>query len=90
MKSVEYPNYAKFFKKPSDAPKDSVEFIWLGQAGFAFRYNNTTLIIDPYLSDYLSKKYKDGKCEQLVYIKYLILFYFLPYKSIFHLYFSII
>ena len=60
MESVYYPDYSKFFQKPSDAPKDRVEFIWLGQAGFAFRYNDTTLIIDPYLSDYLSKKYKDG------------------------------
>jgi L-ascorbate metabolism protein UlaG (beta-lactamase superfamily) len=58
MKCVKYPDYTQFFKKPSNSPKDSLEFIWLGQAGFAFRFNEISLIIDPYLSDYLSKKYK--------------------------------
>lgn len=60
MQSKAYPDYTKFFQKPSSSPKDTLEFIWLGQAGFAFRYNNISLIIDPYLSDFLSKKYKDG------------------------------
>jgi L-ascorbate metabolism protein UlaG (beta-lactamase superfamily) len=61
MESVEYPNYSKFFKKSSETSENTLEFIWLGQAGFAFRYNDITLIIDPYLSDFLAKKYKNGK-----------------------------
>jgi len=32
---------------------------WLGQAGFAFRVGGFTGIIDPYLSDRLTKKYRD-------------------------------
>ena len=39
-------------------PKDEVWIAWLGQAGFILKYKEKTLIIDPYLSDYLSKKYK--------------------------------
>ncbi len=57
---IDYPQYSKFFLKSSGTLKDILEFIWLGQAGFAFRYNDISLIIDPYLSDYLSKKYKNG------------------------------
>jgi L-ascorbate metabolism protein UlaG (beta-lactamase superfamily) len=37
---------------------DSVALWWLGQAGFAVRYSNTLIFIDPYLSDFLAKKYK--------------------------------
>lgn len=32
--------------------------IWLGQAGFAIQHKNIRLLIDPYLSDYLARKYK--------------------------------
>jgi L-ascorbate metabolism protein UlaG (beta-lactamase superfamily) len=49
-------NYTFFFKSPPDLPYN-IEFIWLGQAGFAFQYQNLHFIIDPYLSDYLAKKY---------------------------------
>lgn len=38
---------------------DQVTLVWLGQAGFAFRYGNHVVLIDPYLSDYLAKKYKN-------------------------------
>lgn len=31
---------------------------WLGQAGFALRYGETLLLIDPYLSDSLAEKYR--------------------------------
>lgn len=31
---------------------------WLGQAGFAVRAGSHTFLIDPYLSDFLAKKYK--------------------------------
>ncbi len=36
----------------------AVSFWWLGQAGFAFRYGETLMLIDPYLSDFLAKKYR--------------------------------
>lgn len=35
----------------------AVGLSWLGQAGFALRYSNHRLLIDPYLSDYLAHKY---------------------------------
>jgi L-ascorbate metabolism protein UlaG (beta-lactamase superfamily) len=31
---------------------------WLGQAGFAFRYGDLRAFLDPYLSDFLEKKYR--------------------------------
>ena len=31
---------------------------WLGQAGFALRFGGTRLLIDPYLSDHLERKYR--------------------------------
>lgn len=34
-----------------------VGLAWLGQAGFAVRFSNYRLLIDPYLSDHLAKKY---------------------------------
>jgi phosphoglycerate dehydrogenase-like enzyme/L-ascorbate metabolism protein UlaG (beta-lactamase superfamily) len=37
---------------------NKIELTWLGQAGFAIKSNSKTIIIDPYLSDFLSKKYK--------------------------------
>jgi L-ascorbate metabolism protein UlaG (beta-lactamase superfamily) len=36
-----------------------VELIWLGQAGFALKFKHSLILIDPYLSDFLSKKYKE-------------------------------
>jgi L-ascorbate metabolism protein UlaG (beta-lactamase superfamily) len=39
-------------------PADSFYFYWLGQAGFAFTINNTSILIDPYLSDSLAEKYR--------------------------------
>ena len=35
-----------------------LSFWWLGQAGFALLASNTRILIDPYLSDSLAKKYK--------------------------------
>lgn len=46
-----------FIKKKS-VPYDEVHLAWLGQAGFAIKFKDKLLIMDPYLSDYLSKKYK--------------------------------
>jgi L-ascorbate metabolism protein UlaG (beta-lactamase superfamily) len=36
----------------------SVGLFWLGQAGFLIRHENLRVAIDPYLSDYLGKKYR--------------------------------
>jgi L-ascorbate metabolism protein UlaG (beta-lactamase superfamily) len=33
--------------------------MWLGQAGFIFKFNKKLLMIDPYLSDSLAKKYQN-------------------------------
>ncbi len=38
---------------------------WLGQAGFALRYGETLLLIDPYLSDALAEKYRDAELKHL-------------------------
>jgi len=61
-------SYVKFFKYKIDSLEhfisnkqtslNEVHLTWLGQAGFIIRFANKTIIIDPYLSDYLSKKYK--------------------------------
>lgn len=37
---------------------ESVALWWLGQAGFAVKYGDILLFIDPYLSDLLAKKYQ--------------------------------
>jgi L-ascorbate metabolism protein UlaG (beta-lactamase superfamily) len=37
---------------------DGLGLAWLGQAGFALRYGNLRILLDPYLSDYLEKKYR--------------------------------
>lgn len=42
--------------RPLAEPK-AVALHWLGQAGFAVRWNGRLFIIDPYLSDSLAKKY---------------------------------
>jgi L-ascorbate metabolism protein UlaG (beta-lactamase superfamily) len=38
---------------------DGVGVAWLGQAGFALRYEDLRILLDPYLSNYLEKKYRD-------------------------------
>lgn len=39
-------------------PVSGVVLYWLGQAGFALRAGDRTLLIDPYLSDNLERKYR--------------------------------
>jgi len=39
-------------------PENEVRIVWLGQAGFTLKFKDKLIIIDPYLSDFLSKKYK--------------------------------
>lgn len=38
---------------------DSLHIWWLGQSGFLLQYNGCQLLLDPYLSDSLSRKYAD-------------------------------
>ncbi len=38
-----------------------VRLFWLGQAGFAIRYRDTLIVVDPYLSDYLAEKYQNAE-----------------------------
>ena len=38
-----------------------VRLFWLGQAGFAIRYRDKLMVVDPYLSDYLAEKYQNAE-----------------------------
>jgi hypothetical protein len=46
----------KYYINHNDVPPDEIHIAWLGQAGFTIQYRRNVLLIDPYLSDYLSKK----------------------------------
>ncbi len=39
---------------------DGVQLAWLGQAGFLLRAGEQVVLIDPYLSDHLARKYRDA------------------------------
>ena len=43
-----------------EEPSDNVSLAlrWLGQAGFFLKFKNYSILIDPYLSDFLAQKYK--------------------------------
>lgn len=41
----------------AEAPEGAVALAWLGQAGFAVRAGGLRILIDPYLSDHLARKY---------------------------------
>lgn len=43
--------------RKSFSKKEGVRLWWLGQSGFLLQYNGKHLLIDPYLSDSLTKKY---------------------------------
>lgn len=47
---------AKQLQQPANT-EDALRFRWLGQAGFVFLYKDFRLMIDPYLSDSLARKY---------------------------------
>ena len=48
-----------------NSDQDSVQFWWLGQAGFALRYKKILLLIDPYLSNSLAEKYQNSEFKHL-------------------------
>ncbi|MCJ7651236.1 MAG: MBL fold metallo-hydrolase [Candidatus Lokiarchaeota archaeon] len=50
-------NLERYIENKS-VPSNEVQLIWIGQAGFIFKFKDKLLVIDPYLSDALSKKYK--------------------------------
>ena len=47
-------NIAELAQRPAD---NAIVIWWLGQSGFAIRYRDDCLVIDPYLSDSLTTKY---------------------------------
>ena len=56
-----------FTREAADIPIDKdpknlseIRLYWLGQAGFLIDFPSTRIIIDPYLSDSLHKKYRDA------------------------------
>lgn len=53
---------ATVLNQPGD---DDVHFWWLGQAGFALRWRDQLLLIDPYLSDSLAEKYRNSELKHL-------------------------
>jgi len=56
MELIPQPGGAQALLKTS-LPADAVGLAWLGQAGFALRAAGRRLLIDPYLSDHLARKY---------------------------------
>jgi L-ascorbate metabolism protein UlaG (beta-lactamase superfamily) len=46
-------------------PGDQASLWWLGQAGFALRYGDWGVVIDPYLSDSLADKYRGTRFPHL-------------------------
>ncbi len=63
---TEYPEHEKLSQALSrPVPAGEVHAWWLGQAGFAFKCADTFLLLDPYLSDFLAKKYKGKEFTHL-------------------------
>jgi len=58
IEKKEVESISGFINRSDSMYKSKIQLTWLGQAGFSLKYENTLILIDPYLSDYLSKKYK--------------------------------
>jgi L-ascorbate metabolism protein UlaG (beta-lactamase superfamily) len=83
IEKEEVASIVDFMNNSNDLSEKKIQLVWLGQAGFAMRYGNSLILIDPYLSDYLSKKYKGKifphirlmeppiKSEELKYVDYV-------------------
>ena len=56
--SIERITSLEEFVNNKSIPSDEIHLTWIGQAGFMFKFKDKLIMIDPYLSDYLSKKYK--------------------------------
>ncbi|WP_320121783.1 MBL fold metallo-hydrolase [uncultured Sphaerochaeta sp.] len=50
-----------FYEETDKIPVNSMQFAWVGQAGFLFKTKNIHLGIDLYLSDSLARKYQGGE-----------------------------
>ena len=50
-----------FYEETDKMPVNSVQFAWIGQAGFLFKAKSIRLGIDLYLSDSLARKYQGGE-----------------------------
>jgi len=48
----------KELSKLNSKSTNDIYIFWLGQAGFLIKFKTNLIIIDPYLSDFLSKKYQ--------------------------------
>ncbi len=47
-----------YSENSAESSDNSLSFWWLGQAGFYLKFVNNSILIDPYLSDFLAQKYK--------------------------------
>ncbi len=54
-----------YVEEGASAKSNQVTLRWLGQAGFDVCYKNIRLMIDPYLSNYLAKKYRDREFKHV-------------------------
>lgn len=50
-----------FYEETDKMPVNSMQFAWVGQAGFLFKTKSIRLGIDLYLSDSLARKYQGGE-----------------------------
>lgn len=51
-------NSVETFLNEKESKSGGLSLVWLGQAGFAIKFNEKLIIIDPYLSNFLAKKYR--------------------------------
>lgn len=57
------PNLATAISQNTE--DSEVRFWWLGQAGFALKFESKLLLIDPYLSNSLAEKYRNSEFKHL-------------------------
>ena len=55
--SIKVSSLKEFVNSEMSLP-EGINMAWIGQAGFIIKFNQKIYVIDPYLSDFLSKKYK--------------------------------
>ena len=54
-----------FAREDRLCPGPEISFCWLGQAGFLFRCGAGAFMVDPYLSDFLAKKYAHAELKHV-------------------------
>lgn len=64
MQVTTYPGSARSLLR-RDLPPGTIGLAWLGQSGFLVRSSRRVLLIDPYLSDSLAKKYQGKEFPHL-------------------------